>query len=377
MILGKLFDIPIYLDPTFFLGMLLISFANFLRFETESPLYAFAFALLSFLGLQLSVTCHELGHCFAARRMKEAVISIRLSIFGGVAHLSGMGREPQAQAIIAIAGPSVSLAFVVIFVAFSKILPEGSWLSLVQWLAQINAILLLFNLLPILPLDGGRLLVSAIGGVQSRGRAYIREDFFRATRFAGTIAPLFIFCLGVAFFVIPILRNPINFLVLVYIYKLGRNETTNAEKLLQFAGRALEDLRKVSASIAWASDEQFVSLFLSESDTSVDYLAVPISSGRKYDLKIVALPQVAAKKGLITEEEASLFLTNKLSAQVKDLPVQRDVGYYQSERSLLELLEELPDLTSDSVILVYKKNNLKDVFIIDKIVLDKTKRMFK
>ena len=103
-----------------------------------------------------------MGHALVARRLGVNVDGITLWIFGGVARLKGDAATPGIEAKIAIAGPIVSLALAIIFGAATFALDTTSGAPLIEggcaWLAGSNALLLLFNLVPAFPLDGGRLL---------------------------------------------------------------------------------------------------------------------------------------------------------------------------------------------------------------------------
>ena len=110
-----------------------------------------------------SLLAHELGHAFVARREGMEIEGITLWLFGGVAKFKGMFPSAGAEFRIAVAGPLVSLAIGLVCVALA------AWLELpnvvdgiVGWLGVTNLILLAFNLLPALPLDGGRVLRSAL-----------------------------------------------------------------------------------------------------------------------------------------------------------------------------------------------------------------------
>ena len=111
-----------------------------------------------------AILAHELGHAFAALREGMEIDGITLWLFGGVARFRGMFASPGAEFRIAIAGPLVSLAIAVVFFLFGSI--EGSSDAaraaegVAEYLARINAILVGFNLVPALPLDGGRVLRS-------------------------------------------------------------------------------------------------------------------------------------------------------------------------------------------------------------------------
>jgi Zn-dependent protease len=127
-----------------------------------------------------SLLLHELGHAVEARREGMEIEGITLWLFGGVARFKGMFPSAGAEFRIAIAGPLVSL---LLGVGFSV----GAWAvsttqavdAVAAWLGYINLTLLVFNMLPALPLDGGRVLRSAFW--------HLRGDFRSATRIAATI----------------------------------------------------------------------------------------------------------------------------------------------------------------------------------------------
>ncbi|MDQ2944076.1 MAG: site-2 protease family protein [Candidatus Dormibacteraeota bacterium] len=124
-----------------------------------------AYWLVSVLAAFLfyaSLLSHEMGHALVARRLGVKVDGITLWIFGGVARLRGDAGTPGMEAKIALAGPLVSLALAILFGAVTFGLDSAAGPPLVEggfaWLAASNAMLLLFNLVPAFPLDGGRLL---------------------------------------------------------------------------------------------------------------------------------------------------------------------------------------------------------------------------
>jgi Zn-dependent protease/CBS domain-containing protein len=120
---------------------------------------AVAAALLFFASLLL----HELGHALQARRDGVEIEGINLWLFGGVAQFKGGFPSAGAEFRIAIAGPLVSLALGVLFVLVAVFAGLPSAVDgVVAWLGYTNLILLVFNMLPALPLDGGRVLRSAL-----------------------------------------------------------------------------------------------------------------------------------------------------------------------------------------------------------------------
>jgi Zn-dependent protease len=135
-----------------------------------------------------SLLLHELGHALQARREGVEIDGITLWLFGGVARFKGMFPSAGAEFRIAIAGPLVSLAIGVLFVLAAWLLDLPRAVDgVAAWLGFINLFLLLFNMIPALPLDGGRVLRSALW---ARSR-----DLAAATRTAGGIARGFAYLL--------------------------------------------------------------------------------------------------------------------------------------------------------------------------------------
>jgi Zn-dependent protease/CBS domain-containing protein len=134
-------------------------------------------AALLFFG---SLVAHELGHALQARREGMEIEGITLWLFGGVAKFKGNFPSAGAEFRIAIAGPLVSLALGGLFVLLAWVggLPEPAD-AVSAWLGYINLTLLVFNLLPALPLDGGRIFRSALWAW--------RGDFGWATRIAAVV----------------------------------------------------------------------------------------------------------------------------------------------------------------------------------------------
>jgi Zn-dependent protease len=127
-----------------------------------------------------SLLLHELGHALQARRDGMEIDGITLWLFGGVARFRGMFPSAGAELRIAIAGPLVSLVLGGLFIGFAQIVRSPVEVQgVAAWLGYINLILLAFNMLPALPLDGGRVFRASLW------RA--RNDFSWATRIAAEV----------------------------------------------------------------------------------------------------------------------------------------------------------------------------------------------
>lgn len=112
------------------------------------------------VGLFVSIVLHELGHAFTARRLGLPMGGITLFIFGGVAEMQAEPPDPRTELMVAVAGPIVSVAIAFACWAIPQ-LPGGEALPVavrgtLGYLSVINAMVVVFNLMPGFPLDGGR-----------------------------------------------------------------------------------------------------------------------------------------------------------------------------------------------------------------------------
>ena len=148
--------------------------------DTTYAIMGVAGALLLFASLAL----HELGHAVQARREGMPIEGITLWLLGGVSRFRGAFPSAGAELRIAIAGPLVSLALGVVMLAAALVIPlPGALDGVLHYLGAMNLVLLAFNLIPALPLDGGRVLRASLWAR--------RGDLASATRTAVTISGAF------------------------------------------------------------------------------------------------------------------------------------------------------------------------------------------
>jgi Zn-dependent protease len=123
---------------------------------------AWAVGSLAALLLLASLTAHELGHALLARRRGIAVDGIRLWLFGGVAQIGGDWMTGRTEMLVAAVGPAITFVIAAVSVGTTWLLASLGAPPLVvlvpQWIAAVNVLLLVFNLIPAFPLDGGRIL---------------------------------------------------------------------------------------------------------------------------------------------------------------------------------------------------------------------------
>ena len=201
--IANVFGIRIGLDPTFFLVLALIIWILSDYFRNVMPdsttLSTYLLATASALIFFLSIVLHELGHAVVAIRNKIGISGIDLWMFGGVAKMTRDTDSPGVEFKVAIAGPIVTLLITALcvaigilvagwddFLAAMRLDPDAlnsGGLAMLAYLASINFIVFVFNLIPAFPLDGGRVARSIAWKILgSKGRA---------TRFAAQMGRAF------------------------------------------------------------------------------------------------------------------------------------------------------------------------------------------
>jgi Zn-dependent protease len=162
--LGTLLGFPVEINFSF---LLLLGFV----FIALGGLAGVVIVMLTFA----SVLLHELGHAIVARRLGVHTTGIELGFFGGAAKMIDIPRNPRDEIEIAAAGPIVSLALAGLGLG----LGAASHITIISWIGWTNLVLALFNLIPALPMDGGRILRAALT---------TKMSFVRATDISVTVS---------------------------------------------------------------------------------------------------------------------------------------------------------------------------------------------
>jgi Zn-dependent protease len=212
--LARVFGIRIGVDPSWFVVLFLIIWLlsdYYGRIFPGQEFKSFGLAVVSALLFFLSVLLHELGHAVVAMRNGIGILGIDLWMFGGVAKMERDSDSPGVEFRVAAAGPLVTLLIVLFCVglgaaisSFGEVADGGTFetggvggtVAVLSYLAFVNTALLVFNLIPGFPLDGGRI---------ARAIAWkLTGDRHRATRFAARLGRGFAYLLmglGVVFLV--------------------------------------------------------------------------------------------------------------------------------------------------------------------------------
>jgi Zn-dependent protease len=205
--IARIFGIRVGVGISWFVVLFFFIFATTPYFHEVlggSSTTAYLVAVASVLSFFASLIIHELGHALVARRNGLGVVGIDLWAFGGITRTSGLVEGPGTEFRVAAAGPLATLGVIVVCILAGALLtnsghffevavgrsgvratPALVWLS---WVGTINALVLIFNLVPAFPLDGGQLAHATIW--------WRTGDRNRATRYTGRAGQGFALALG-------------------------------------------------------------------------------------------------------------------------------------------------------------------------------------
>ncbi|MBA2344300.1 MAG: site-2 protease family protein [Rubrobacter sp.] len=215
--IGRIIGIDVKVHWTFFL---LLLFFGYLGFQNSQSIVGTLVTVLLVLALFVCVLLHEFGHSIVAQRLGLEVPDITLLPIGGVARLKSLPEKPWDEVKIAVAGPLVNVVLAPIFFALAflvgadltqvpnLITAQSSPGGALFYLGVINVALVIFNMIPAFPLDGGRVL---------RGLLATRLGAVRATDISAAIGQALAFGL----FLLAILGpniNPVLALIAVFIF---------------------------------------------------------------------------------------------------------------------------------------------------------------
>jgi Zn-dependent protease len=214
--------------------------------------------------LLASLLAHELAHAVVARRVGVPVGSVTLWLFGGVTTLGGEAKTPKAAFRIAIAGPATSLVLAAAFgglvVALHTVRAAPIVIGVASWLALINLVLGVFNLLPGAPLDGGRVLRAILW---RRHGDIVRAGIGAAH--AGRVVAFILIALGLAEFVAGALVGGV-WLAFIgwFIFAASREEENRISTQQMFAGVRVSDAMTARPHTApgWITVDEFIQRYV-------------------------------------------------------------------------------------------------------------------
>jgi Zn-dependent protease len=170
LVVARPFGIPVYISPYWliFAVVLVWMYANSAEANLASVQSRYLVAAAFVLLLYVSVLVHELAHCVVARAFKLPVRRVLLYPLGGYSEIEQEPQSPGREALVSGAGPVVSLAIASIGYGLAQVVPSGLTYQLIYQLFAANLIVAIFNLLPGLPLDGGRIFRAGVWKLTGR-----------------------------------------------------------------------------------------------------------------------------------------------------------------------------------------------------------------
>ncbi len=222
--LGRIAGTEVRIHLTFFLLLAWLAAADYQQGGLGEALHWTLFTCLVFFCVLL----HEFGHALAARRYGIRTPDITLFPFGGVARVERIPENPRQEIVIALAGPAVNVVIAGMLWLALLLTGPGAVLdptklegSLVRLVLSANVMLVLFNLIPAFPMDGGRVL---------RALLALKFEHAQATRIAASVGQAlavaigFIGVFGFQAGPVEIGRNPVLVLVAFFVFMAAANE---------------------------------------------------------------------------------------------------------------------------------------------------------
>jgi Zn-dependent protease len=233
--IGRVLGVPVLVSPSWllFAGLIVVSYGPTLseRFgTTRAYVGAAAFAVL----LLLSVLLHEIGHCAVARAFDLPVRSITVTFLAGLTEITEPPQTPAREYAVAVVGPLVSLLLAGIGIAALPLFAAGSLpFLLVVAVAVSNGLVAAFNLLPGLPLDGGRVLRAAVWRLTGDGDRATRAAAWAGRAVGVVVVPVLLLVVLPALGVTGVSVVTVAFTALVgaFVY-LGASAALDRERVL-------------------------------------------------------------------------------------------------------------------------------------------------
>ncbi|MFL5402205.1 MAG: site-2 protease family protein [Gemmatimonadales bacterium] len=315
--IGRIAGTDIKVHVTF---LLVVGLWAFRGYEEGGPSGALAGAL-ALLALFGCILLHEFGHILMARRFGVRTPDVILLPIGGVARLERIPDEPRQELLIALAGPAVTLAIIVVLflvlrlsgtpVTLGQLNPEGPFLA---QLMAVNAYLLLFNLIPAFPMDGGRVLRALLAS---------RLGLVRGTRIAAGLGQM----LATAGGLYGVIGNEPFLILIAFFVFLGANaeaaavETRVAGQGLKVGQMMVTDFRTIPVH---ATLSQAVNLLL---------------SGEQREFPVV--DNLGRTEGILTRDNLIRGLSQRGADSTVAEAMTADVPVVSSNLGFTEALERL------------------------------------
>lgn len=301
--LGRFLGVDVFVHSTFLLLLAVIGFAHWMP---ERSLAAALGGVLFFALLFFCVLLHEYGHVLMARRFGVGTHDITLLPIGGVARLERMPEKPSQELLVAVAGPAVNVVISLGLAAWLTLAHAWEPLGtlgiadggMVERLLAVNIGLVLFNMLPAFPMDGGRVLRAVLA---------MKMDYARATLLAAKVGKV----MAILFAIYGVFTNPVLILIAVFVWSGATQES------------ALAQVRSV-VSGASVHDAMVTNFHTVTSSTTLQEMAALMLSGEQRDYPVMKrghLIGMLSHAALLRAMQTSPLETNVITFMRTDVPM--------------------------------------------------------
>lgn len=348
----RLLGIPVHLDVTFLIilpllgwiiGRDLEQFVEVFELTVDAEpltrgIMPFLLGLVAALGLFTSVLIHELGHSVVGQHYGLKIKRITLWILGGMAQFESMPRKGGTEAIMAIAGPITSLLVAgVSWFAFRLTPVEfGGGRFIFAYLMYMNVILAVFNLLPALPLDGGRVMRSLLA---------MRMPYLKATQISASMSKFLAVLMGLLGF---LSVNIWLMLIAFFIYMAVSGESGFATASTILKGIRVEDLmsRNVQTVFSNTRLSDLIAKMMQER-----HLAYPVLNGSGELVGMVTLQHVRNSRA--SGKDNSTTTVEQI--------MSRRIGKIRPDESALEAFQRIHRNDSGRLVVVDGEGRLQGI----------------
>ncbi|WP_395718483.1 site-2 protease family protein [Prosthecobacter sp.] len=231
--LGRFLGIDVFVHFTFLIVLAIVGIAHWLP---QGSLVQAFWGMVFFALLFLCVLLHEYGHALMARRFGVGTRDITLLPIGGVARLERIPEKPSQELLVALAGPAVNVVIALGLAAWLTLAQAWEPVSalgiaeggLIERLLAVNIGLVLFNLLPAFPMDGGRVLRAVLA---------MKMDYARATSIAATVGK----GMAIVFAMAGLIYNPMLILIAVFVWSGAAQEASMAQVRAVVSGACVRE----------------------------------------------------------------------------------------------------------------------------------------
>ncbi|RWP77612.1 site-2 protease family protein [Mesorhizobium sp.] len=284
------------------------------------------------------VVLHEFGHIAAARYFGISTPDITLFPIGGVARLERMPEEPGQEFVIAVAGPLVNVAIAALIFALlggsagveQMAGIEDPRMNFLARLAGVNVFLVLFNMIPAFPMDGGRILRAALAA---------RLSWSRATQIAATIGQGLAFVFGF----LGLFYNPLLIFIGIFVYLAAAAEAQNAQ------------IREVATSVL-VGDVMITEFARLDRSATLDEAIEMLLATTQHDFPVI--DSAGHLEGLVTRNDTIRTLKEKGPAEPVASAMRNDIPKIHYRKSLEESLRLMQQADVPAVAVVDNSDRL-------------------